>query len=180
VAVISGAPAPTGFDNGTNAWSDSRYLAGMRAANAANFMDCVGMHFNAGATAPAATSGHPADPGDHHYSWYFRPMMDLYTNSFSGVRPLCITELGYLSSQGFAGIPPNFSWASQTTVSQQAQWLGEAVRLAAASGRVRLTVIYNIDFTNYDLAGDPQAGYAIVRGDGSCPACGALAQAMGK
>ena len=29
VMVIAGALAPTGFDNGTNAWADNRYLAGM-------------------------------------------------------------------------------------------------------------------------------------------------------
>jgi LysM repeat protein len=73
IMVISGALAPTGFDNTTNAWSDSRYLAGMRNAGAANYLDCVGVHYNAGATAPSAISGHPADPGDRHYSWYFGP-----------------------------------------------------------------------------------------------------------
>ena len=29
-----GAPAPTGFDNATNARADNRYIAGMRAAGA--------------------------------------------------------------------------------------------------------------------------------------------------
>src|SRR5690606_39376698 len=54
VLVISGAPSPTGFDNGTNAWADNRYIAGMAAAGAANYADCIGIHFNAGATAPSA------------------------------------------------------------------------------------------------------------------------------
>jgi hypothetical protein len=31
-----------------------------------------------------------------------------------------------------------------------------------------------VDFTQYDVSGDPQAGYAMVRPDGSCPACDAL------
>src|SRR5690606_26003500 len=48
VMVISGAPAPTGFDNGTNAWADNRYMAGVAAAGGANYMDCIGVHFNAG------------------------------------------------------------------------------------------------------------------------------------
>jgi hypothetical protein len=42
VLVVAGALAPTGFDNGTNAWSDARYIEGMRAAGAANYMDCMG------------------------------------------------------------------------------------------------------------------------------------------
>jgi len=169
--VISGAPAPTGFDNATNAWADNRYIAGMRAAGAANYADCIGVHHNSGATAPSATTGHP---GGSHYSWYFMPMLDLYYNTFGGARMVCFTELGYLSGEGFSSLPPNFSWASATTVQQQADWLRQAKDLSAASGRVRMMIVFNIDFTFFDPAGDPQAGYAIIRPDGSCPACSTL------
>jgi LysM repeat protein len=172
IGVISGAPAPTGFDNGTNAWADNRYIAGMRAAGAANYADCIGVHYNAGATSPSATSGHP---GGSHYSWYFRPMLDLYYNTFGGSRQVCWTELGYLSGEGFSGLPANFAWAAGTTVQEQAQWLAEARDLSAASGRVRLMIVYNVDFTFFDPASDPQAGYAMIRPDGSCPACDAFA-----
>jgi LysM repeat protein len=177
VMVISGALAPTGFDNGTNAWSDSRYVAGMAAAGAANYMDCIGVHHNAGATSPSATTGHPADSGDHHYSWYFGPTFNLYYNSFGGARQVCLTEIGYLSPQGFPFIPANFAWASNTTVAQQAQWLGEAATLSRNSGKARLMIVFNVDFTTYTQQ-DPQAGYAIIRPDGSCPACATLGAAM--
>jgi LysM repeat protein len=171
IGVISGAPAPTGFDNNTNAWADNRYLAGMRAAGAANYADCIGVHYNSGATSPTVSSGHP---GGSHYSWYYQPMVDLYYNTFGGTRQLCFTELGYLSGEGFSGLPPNFAWAVGTSVAEQAQWLREARDLSAAGGRVRLMIVYNVDFTSFDPAGDPQAGYAIIRPDGSCPACEAL------
>jgi LysM repeat protein len=169
IMVISGAPAPTGFDNGTNAWADNRYLAGMRAAGAASFADCIGVHYNAGATSPSARSGHPA--ASDHYSWYFYPTLELYYNSFGGTRQVCFTELGYLSGEGFSGLPQAFSWASGTSVQEHAEWLREARNLARTDTRVRLLIVYNVDFTQYDPAGDPQAGYAIVRPDGSCPAC---------
>ncbi len=171
VMVVGGALAPTGFDNGVNAWSDSRYVAGMAAAGAARYMDCIGVHHNAGATSPGASSGHPAGT---HYSWYFQPTMDLYYNAFGGATKVCFTELGYVSPDGFPGISPQFGWAADNTVAEHAQWLGEAVRLAQASGKVRLLIIFNVDFTHYDPNGDPQAGYAIVRPDGGCPACDAL------
>jgi LysM repeat protein len=171
VMVIGGALAPTGFDNGVNAWADSRYLAGMAAAGAARYMDCIGVHHNAGATSPSAISGHPAGT---HYSWYFKPTLDLYYNTFGGATKVCFTELGYVSPEGFPGISQQFGWAADNTVSEQARWLAEAVRLAQASGKTRLVIIFNVDFTNYDPNGDPQAGYAIVRPDGSCPACDAL------
>ena len=171
IMVISGAPAPTGFDNTTNAWADNRYIAGMRAAGAANYADCIGAHHNSGATSPSATSGHP---GGSHYSWYFQPMLDLYYNTFGGARQVCWTELGYLSGEGFSGLPPNFAWASGTTVQEHAQWLREARDLSQASGRVRMLIVFNVDFTFFDPAGDPQAGYAMIRPDGSCPACDAF------
>jgi len=171
ILVIAGALAPTGFDNGFNAWADDRYVRGMAAAGAARYMDCIGVHHNAGATSPSATSGHP---GGSHYSWYFRPTLDVYYNAFGGARKVCFTELGYVSPQGFPGISSNFGWAANTSVEQHAQWLAEAVRLSAASGKVRMLIIFNVDFTYYDVSGDPQAGYAMVRPDGSCPVCNFL------
>lgn len=176
VIVISGAPAPTGFDNGTNAWADSRYMAGVAAAGGANYMDCIGVHHNAGATSPSANSGHPA--GNSHYSWYFWPTLNMYYDTFGGARPVCFTELGYLSGQDFGGVPSRFSWAANTTVAQHAQWLAEAASLSASSGKVRLLIVFNVDFTYY--ADDPQAGYAMVRPDGSCPSCTLLGTVMGR
>ncbi|HSM58618.1 MAG TPA: LysM domain-containing protein [Candidatus Sulfomarinibacteraceae bacterium] len=176
VMVITGAPAPTGFDNGTNAWADNRYVAGMAAAGAANYADCIGIHFNSGATSPHARSGHP---GGSHYSWYYAPMVEVYYNAFGGARQLCFTELGYLSGDGYPGIPGAFGWASGTSVGEQAQWLAETVSLAANNNRVRMLIVFNVDFTFYDPNGDPQAGYAMVRPDGSCPSCDALHNVTG-
>jgi hypothetical protein len=176
IMVISGAPAPTGFFGGgcsPNGCDDNAYLAGMRAAGAANYMDCVGVHFNAGATSPHQSSGHPA--GNDHYSWHLQPMINVY-DIFG--KPLCFTELGYLSGQDYGGVPPRFSWAAGTTVQQHAQWLAEAVSIAANSGRVRMIIVFNVDFTYY--AADPQAGYAMIRADGGCPACETLRRVMGR
>lgn len=178
VMVISGALAPTGYDNGYNAWADNRYLQGMYQAGASSYMDCIGAHHNAGATSPTQTVGHPAD-STGHYSWYFLPTLNLYHNTFAGQRPVCFTELGYLTAEGFPGLPPNFSWAAGTSVADQAQWLAEAAALSRNSGIVRLMTVFNVDFTEYDVTGDPQAGYAIIRPDGSCPACDTLGAVIG-
>ena len=178
VMVVSGAPAPTGFDNGTNAWADDRYMAGMAAAGAANYMDCIGVHHNAGATAPSATSGHP---GGGHYSWYYQATVDMYYNTFGGARPVCLTEIGYVSGDDFGGsLPPNFAWANGTSLAEHAQWLAEAVTLSATGGKVEMMIIFNVDFTYYDPNGDPQAGYSLIRPNGSCPACDPIKAAMGR
>jgi len=41
---------------------------------------------------------------------------------------------------------------------------------------VRMLIIWNVDFTRYTPT-DPQAGYAIIRANGDCPACRTLAGA---
>jgi hypothetical protein len=178
VMVISGAPAPTGFFGGgcsANGCDDSAYLAGMAAAGAARYMDCVGVHYNEGIISPNQESG---DPRGGHYTRYYWGMVNLYWNAFGGSRPLCFTELGYLSGQDFGGVPSRFGWAGNTTVAQHAQWLAEATSISANSGKVRMLIIFNVDFTLYSE--DPQAGYAMIRPDGSCPSCPLLKQVMGR
>ncbi len=175
VMVISAALAPTGFFGGcaTNGCDDNVFLRQMANAGAVNYMDCIGAHYNEGIIGPDQRSG---DPRSEHYSRYFYGTLDLYYNTFGGSRRVCWTELGYLSGEGYPPLPPNFAWAGNTTLGQHAEWLGRATTLSRSSGRVRLMIVWNVDFTVYN--DDPQAGYAIVRPDGSCPACATLSAAM--
>ncbi|MBN1261795.1 MAG: hypothetical protein JXB35_14050 [Anaerolineae bacterium] len=188
--VISAAPAPTGLFGGCSCqdWAgqcgcdDQPWLEGLYNAGATNCMDFIGAHHNAGATSPGATTGHPASPGGGHHSWYFLPQTQLYYNIFRGTRQLFYTELGYVSQEGFGWIPDNFAWAANTTVAQQAQWLGEVVSLSAQTGMVRAVIVWNVDAQCYGQCGgmgDPQAGFAIIRPDGSCPACETLHALLG-
>jgi hypothetical protein len=185
--VISAAPAPTGlFGGGCRAegCDDSRFIQDMMAAGARGYMDCVGIHYNQGATPPSATSGHPH--GDH-YSYYFLQMVDLYWNTFNPADtarliPLCFTEIGFVSDDGFdltlaqAGAT-GFLWAEGISDRDQAAWLEEALLLSCRSGKIKLFIVWNIDFTTYDR--DPQAGYAILRPDEDCPSCETLSRAVG-
>ena len=166
ITVISGAPASTGFDNGVNAWAVDRYVAGMVAAGGANYLDCVGVHYNETATSPYAGSGHPA--GGHHL-WYFQPTMQMIYFAFGGIRPLCITELGVLSPEGYPALPSRFWWAAATTSADQALWLAEALTIANNSGYVRLAIVFNVDIFHWET--DPQGGFAIIRPGGGCPFC---------
>ena len=147
----------------------------MAAAGAANYMDCVGVHYNAGIVSPDVTSGAPVGSSGH-YSWYLPRMMQLY-RSFFPTKPLCFTELGYLTGEGFGPLPGGFAWASDNSLGEQAAWLAGAVHRLRGSGYVRLYIVWNVDATHW--SSDPQAGYAIVRPDGSCPACDTLRVAMG-
>jgi len=181
VMVISGAPAPTGFYGGVcggGGCDDAPYVAGMAAAGAANYIDCIGIHYNEGILPPSQTSGDPRGSSGH-YTRYFWGMVNTYYNAFGGSRPLCFTELGYLTPEGYGALPGGFAWAANVTVAQQAQWLAEATSLSANSGKVRIMIVWNVDSTTYG-GHDPQAGYAIIRPGGSCLACDYLSQVMGR
>jgi len=177
VIVISAAPSPTGFFGGqcqAGGCDDNIFITQMRNAGAANFMDCVGIHYNEGILPPTATSGDPRG-NSSHYTRYFPSMVSLYGNTFP-TKPLCFTELGYLSPEGFGTLPGGFAWAADTSVQEQAQWLADAVRLSRQGGRVRMFIVWNVDFRSFGE--DPQGGFAIVRPDGSCQACATLSAAM--
>lgn len=176
VLVIAGAPAPTGFfGNCTTAGCDDNFfIRDMANAGASQYMDCMGVHYNEGIVPPSQNSGDPRG-NSTHYSRYFNGMLSLYSSTFPG-KPLCFTEIGYLSAEGYGELPGGFAWASDNTVAEQAAWLAEAAVLARNSGRVRLFIVWNIDSTSFGT--DPQAGYAIVRPDNTCPACNALRDAL--
>lgn len=169
--VISGALAPTGAEGAfglDRVWNDDRYVAGMAAAGAGRYADCIGVHYNEGIVGPRQRSGDPR--GDNYPTRYFDTMLARGTAGLG--KPACFTEIGYLTPEGYGPLPGSFGWAGNTSASQQAQWLAEAAARAAASGRVRLMIVFNVDFDYYGE--DPQAGFAMIRPGGACPACDAL------
>ena len=177
VMVISGAPAPTGYFGGKCAaegCDDNIFITQMQQAGAANALDCVGMHYNDGIVPPDKTSGDPRG-SSNHYSRYFKTLIALYAGVFPG-KPVCFTELGYLSAQGYGPLPAGFEWAANTTIQNQADWQALAAKIAKTGDKVRMIIVWNLDATQYDT--DPMAGYAIIRKDGSCPACTTLGAVM--
>jgi hypothetical protein len=178
--IISAAPAPTGFFGAAgcnqNGCNDDTFMAQMAQAGAAQYMDCVGLHYNEGIIPPSQGSG---DPRGSYPTYYFSSMLARGFSPFGG-KKVCFTELGYLSGEGYSiPIPDGFAWAKNTTVAQQAAWLAEAATLAAQSGKVRLMIVFNVDFAFY-TATDPQGGYAMFRPGGQCPSCDTLGAVMKK
>jgi hypothetical protein len=153
VLVISGAMAPTGYFGGncTNAGcDDAPFLRRMAAAGAAQWMDCIGAHHNGTMVGPDQTSGAPVGSSDHH-QWYFWGTLNVTYDAFGGQRPVCWTELGYLTPEGLGSIQaPNFQWGANITLANQAQWLARAAQLSRDSGKVRMMIIWNMDRRQYD------------------------------
>lgn len=174
VMVIAGAPAPTGAEAvfPGQVVNDDNFIIQMMQAGAINYMDCMGMHYNEGLVTGSAVSG---DPRDNYYTRYLPTLLSRYWNLVNGQVPICITELGYLTPEGYPPLTSFFGWAQNMTVARQSAYLADAAAYASQSGQVRMMIVWNVDFTRYDS--DPMAGYAIIRPDGSCPACSALAGA---
>ncbi|MGJ3240203.1 MAG: hypothetical protein ACFE0Q_15960 [Anaerolineae bacterium] len=171
--VISGAPAPSGAEAAFpgQVVNDDNWLRQVVNAGGLQYLDCVGVHYNEGIVPPRATSG---DPRDNYYTRYLPTMVATYRNIVGGAQ-LCFTELGYVTSEGYPPLPAFFSWGENTSVQEQATWLADAASYLSQQSDVRMMIVWNVDFTLY--AGDPQGGYAIIRPDGGCPACNALAGA---
>jgi hypothetical protein len=178
VMVISGAPAPTGFFAGCtgNGCDDDQYYFGMANAGVAQYADCIGVHYNEGILPPTQRGG---DPRGEYPTRYFPSMTNRAAAPFRGLGiPLCYTELGYLTPEGYGSLPGNFAWAGGTSIAEQAEWLRQVIELAGADERIAMIIVFNVDFDRYDQE-DPQAGYAIIRADGTCPACDAIATLRG-
>jgi len=104
VMVISGAPAPTGAEAAYpgQVMNDDRWLREVVAAGGLQFADCVGAHYNEGIISPTQRGG---DPRDGYYTRYFWGMLDTYWSIIGGQKPICFTELGYLTPEGFPPLP---------------------------------------------------------------------------
>ena len=156
IMVISGALRPMGDG------SESVFYQQMAAAGAGNFLDCVGVRYLAGGAPPAENVG----------------LQQVWQQPVEALRkPVCFVAFGYLSAEGYGEMPPGYEWASGTTAADQAAWLADAVRLARNNPYTRLMIVWNVDYLTWRQE-EPAAGYALIRPDGSCPACDALGAAM--
>ena len=175
IMVISAAPSPTGAEGAYPGavLNDDNFMRQMAEAGAASYMDCLGLHYNEGIVSPGATTG---DPRDNYPTRYFGSMLSRGRQFFPNTK-VCWTELGYVTPEGFTDpLPAFFAWGANTTVAQQAAWLADAVSRSAQSGYVRLMIIWNVNFEG--IATDPMGGYAIIRPNGSCPACSTIGAVM--
>ncbi len=170
--VFAGGCAEDGCD-------ELAFLNQMAAEQAQNYMDCVGIHYTSGFQSPGTV-------GPLHYSQYYEPLRNAHYGAFNGAKPVCFTALGYVTAEGFpSGMPAKYSFAAGTTLADHSAWLAEAAKRSKASGKVRLMIVWNVDATEWiaddpsrNIEGDPQAGYAMIRPDGTCPACEALRSVM--
>jgi hypothetical protein len=195
IIVISGALSPVGAsatDPNNPArviyMDDFDYFDRMVATGFLNYCDCVGAHHNGinmppsvawdeGYNDPAAQFRGPFDNPDH--SWSFKSTLRGYHDRIVAAgsdKPLCITEFGWGTAEGFDGYPPGFEFALDNTLEEQAQWDVEAFQLMRQWGFVRLAFLWNLNYSQLGWGPeDPNAPYALIDFQGAArPAFGAI------
>ncbi|NDJ79139.1 MAG: hypothetical protein GYB65_23055 [Chloroflexi bacterium] len=181
IIVISGALSPAATWGDGSAIDDLDYMQQMVNAGMLNYADCVGAHhngYNIGPNVPydnvpndpAATFRGPFD--NPHHSWSFYSTLHGYNNIIQqagGSTPLCITEFGWASAEGLAGVPAGFEFALDNTLAEQAAYFDEAIRLMDEWGFVWLAFIWNLNYgaqANWDASND-NVPYSLLRPDWS-------------
>jgi hypothetical protein len=178
--VISAAQAATLVSKSlrtSNFWTEVDYTTEFVNAGGLLYNDCMGVHYNIGISSPLNTD--PTQTGDAAF-WFLPRILEYYNGLTHGTRPVCITELGYLSDDGLdplSQVAPDFAWASDTTVEDQAAWHAVAARIGIGNPQIEMMIVWNVDFWSYGA--DPHAGYAIIRPNGGCPACDTLHNVFG-
>ena len=177
MVVISGAPSPTGQDNGVNFVDDLKYIQQMVNAGLLNNADCIGIHHNGYNIPPdvlyqdapkhpkAATAGYrgPFDNPDH--SWSFRTTLQESSRIVGGKKPLCITEFGWPSSEGITTpTRPGFEFSKDNTLQDQANYIVQAFTLMKQWGFVKIAFLWNLNFFNVtdDPSTTDNAIYSIL------------------
>ncbi len=200
IIVISGALSPAAGPwldpNNSNriiVMDDFEYLDQMITAGLLNYCDCVGTHHN-GINIPPSVDcdgtyqdpdaqfrGYWDPPQPPHHSWCFKTTLEGYHEHIAAAgedKPLCVTEFGWATAEGFDGYPQGFEFALDNTLEEQAQWDVEAFQLMRQWGFVRLAFLWNLNFSQ--LHGglgpeSPNAPYGIIDLQGIArPAFGAI------
>lgn len=164
--VVSGAPTPTGWDDGIVAIRDSRYLRQMYSTGRLNgCSDAIGAHPSGFNNPPDKYRGYqnPEEPsfkGDP--SFFYRETMEVYrrvmVDNGDGSKLLWPTEFGWASTPNpVAG----YEYAANNTEEEKAGYIVQAYEMAKNWGFVGPMFLWNLNFGLVD-PGSEKAAFAIV------------------
>ncbi len=187
IIVVSGALSPTAGrqtdpdDQDRVIWMDDfDYMERMLEAGVLSYCDCVGAHHNGinlppdvewdeGYDDPDAQFRGPFD--NPHHSWSFKSTLWGYHERIQAAgsdKPLCVTEFGWASAEGFEGYPAGFEFALDNSLEEQAEWNVEAFQLMREWGFVRLAFLWNLNYSQLGWGPrDPNAPYALIDFEGA-------------
>jgi parallel beta-helix repeat protein len=174
--VVSGAPTPTGINDGVWAVDDRVFLQQMYNAGLKYHCDAVGAHPDGYANPPDVYyTGGDFDPNrgyDDHPSFFFRNTMEDYYGIMAangdGEKRIWATQFGWGTVDGMGVSPsPGYEFTADIDESQQADYIVRAYTWSRGWGHTEVMFLWNLNF--WPIAGpeNAMAKYSIVRGDWS-------------
>lgn len=166
VVVVSGAPTPTGWNDGVVAIDDGQFLEQMYQNGLKENSDAIGAHpsgFNVPALCnimdpacnrPEASFRAPFD--SRHHSWGFLGTMLTYRQIMvahgDGNKQIWPTEFGWPThTGGTCGSGPCHPAGSDNSPEQAGQWYVEAYQWAKQQGWVGVMTAWQLDFDRGEL-----------------------------
>ena len=166
VVVVSGAPTPTGWNDGVVAIDDGQFLEQMYQNGLKENSDAIGAHpsgFNVPALCnimdpacnrPEASFRAPFD--SRHHSWGFLGTMLTYRQIMvahgDGNKQIWPTEFGWpIGTGGSCGGGPCHPAGADNSPEQAAQWYVEAYQWAKQQGWVGVMTAWQLDFDRGEL-----------------------------
>ncbi|MBI2845380.1 MAG: cellulase family glycosylhydrolase [Chloroflexi bacterium] len=168
--IVSGAPTPTGWNDGIIAIDDLAYLEQMYQAGLKNCSDAVGVHPSGYNNPPWANAASYSDPtatfgAKGHRSWFFLDTIQSYHNVMAkygdGNTKLWATEWGWAVSQGIGAPNPGYEFAADNTEQEQADFIVEGYKIARNSGFMGVMFLWNLNFEAVN-PGSEQGKFGIV------------------
>lgn len=186
IIVVSGAPTPTGWNDGIVAIDDVQYLQQMYRAGLKGCSDTVGVHPSGYNNPPDVNWQTYTDPtatfgAKGHRSWFFQATISAYhttmQNNGDGNKRLWATEWGWGSIENLTPSPAaGYEFFQDNTEAEQADFIVKAFQIAKARGYMGVMFLWNLNYAPVCGAECEQSAFGIVRPDWSHrPAYNALA-----
>jgi hypothetical protein len=180
IVVISGALSPTGYFQGgcsAQGCDDGPYLKRMTDAGFLQYADCVGVHANGYNVPPDKTTKDGYNDPNAKFrgpfenpipSWYFRSTLELYRDTVNNQKPLCVTEFGWATSEGFNYTKPSYEFAADNTLQEQADWITQDFQLMQDWKYVKMAFLFNLYMAQKSPDGvqDRTAAWSIMDQNG--------------
>jgi len=177
IIVVSGAPTPTGWNDGVVAIDDVQYLQQMYQAGLKGCADTVGVHPSGYNNPPDVNWQTYTDPtatfgAKGHRSWFFQATISAYhtvmQNYGDGNKRLWATEWGWGSIENLTPSPaPGYEFFQDNTEAEQGEFIVKAFQIAKASGYMGVMFLWNLNYAPVCGAECEQSAFGIVRPDWS-------------
>jgi hypothetical protein len=173
--VISAGLAPTGFNDGINAFDDRLFLQGLYADGLADVSDAVGAHPGGWANPPAARCCEQPQGVETHFEserFYFLETLSAYRSIMVSAgdanTAIWVTKFGWGSSEDTEAPSSINIFVSYTSLSEQAVYVSQAFELGSDLAYVGPMFLDNLNGCQ-GLASRAEVCYSALIGPDGAP-----------